>query len=322
MKISVRSALMAPVAIIVLLFSGLAAEAPASAAGSSVTIVATPKSETTGTATITNTSAGSINGVLFAIANNGSDVTQTPDPGATSFPLNAGESVTVDYSILPLPSGVTSYYLMMLPVLGDLELGRSSLVSYAATLLPQVVTAPKLVATSIRVGVPIKGTFAFTGATSYTCRWKRADAGIVGATKCTYTPTYLDYGKRLALIVTATNSAGSTTVISAPSAVVALGYAPKIVAPYYPKIVGTPTRGRYISINVGKWTPTPTSYRCTLYRYSGTKAIRIGTTFKCVTGTKLKVPTAYPRYTKFGLTVATVKAGYASGVRVIVFKSR
>lgn len=302
--------------------SAIVAVAPASAAGSAVTIVAKPTAETTGSATITNVSDTSINGVLFAFASNGSDVTQTPDPGATSFPLLPGESATFDYSILPLPSGVTEYYLVLLPVFGDLELGRSAMVSYAATLLPQVVTAPKLVATSFRVGVPVKGTFVFSGATSYTCAWLRNSVGIVGASKCTYVPTYLDYGKRLSLVVTASNSAGSTTSISAASAVVALGLAPKIVGTYYPKIVGTPVRGRYVSIYVGRWTPVPTGYTCTFYRYSGTKYVKIGVTFRCVTGTKLRVPTKYARGTKYAIVIRTVKAGYASGARSIVFRSR
>lgn len=59
------------------------------------------------------------------------------------------------------------------------------------------------------------GTWSEMGSGSYSFAWKRDAVDIVGATDAAYTLVTADVGTTITVAVTATNSAGSTTVTSA-----------------------------------------------------------------------------------------------------------
>jgi hypothetical protein len=106
----------------------------------------------------------------------------------------------------------------------------------------------------------------WTGSPTITFRyqWRRCDTGganckdIAGATASTYTPASIDIGSRLRVAVTATNSFGTTTAVSEPTAVLA-GTAP--VNTFRPSISGTETSGSVLFANNGTWTgSTPLTF--------------------------------------------------------------
>ncbi len=99
----------------------------------------------------------------------------------------------------------------------------------------------------------------WTGSTpiTYKYTWQRCDANGNNcsnvATGATYTVSSHDVGHRLRLVVTATNSSGSTTATSAATAVgLAAGTAPKNTKK--PTIAGTVQVGKILTASVGTWT--------------------------------------------------------------------
>ena len=109
-------------------------------------------------------------------------------------------------------------------------------------------------------------TGVWTGSQTITYRyqWRRCDSNgancsdIAGATSFTYTPSSLDIGSRLRVAVTATNSFGTATATSDPTAVLA-GTAP--VNTFRPSISGTTTSGSVLFATNGTWTgSTPLTF--------------------------------------------------------------
>lgn len=109
------------------------------------------------------------------------------------------------------------------------------------------------------------GSWTGTPPISFSYQWRACLASdpsncsdISGATAKTYTLTSAEVGKRMRVAVTASNSGGSATAESGPSATVAA------VAPgntSLPTISGTPTDGNRLSANDGSWTgSTPISF--------------------------------------------------------------
>ncbi len=101
------------------------------------------------------------------------------------------------------------------------------------------------------------GTWDGTAPITYAYQWQRCDAqgnncsDISGATSQDYTLTSADVGNTVRVVVTATNSAGSSTAASAPSSVVAGLAAPAASSP--PTITGTPQLGQTLTADPGKW---------------------------------------------------------------------
>jgi hypothetical protein len=102
-------------------------------------------------------------------------------------------------------------------------------------------------------------TGSWSGSTplTYAFQWRRCDSSGNNcsdlATGQAYRVTSKDVGTRLRVLVTATNSGGSATAISVPTAVVlAAGTGPKNSTA--PAISGTAQDGQTLTVNAGTWT--------------------------------------------------------------------
>jgi hypothetical protein len=101
------------------------------------------------------------------------------------------------------------------------------------------------------------GTWTGSATITYTREWRRCDSAgnncvaIAGENATTYTATSSDVGKRLRVAVTATNSVGTATAVSAATGTVAA------IAPFntsIPTISGTAGEGVRLFAGVGTWT--------------------------------------------------------------------
>jgi subtilisin family serine protease len=117
--------------------------------------------------------------------------------------------------------------------------------------------------------------------TSYAYQWQRCDTSgancvaIEGATKATYAIKLEDLGSTLGVVVTASNSAGSSSPASSEhTAVVQLGSVP--VNSAQPTISGTPKTGQTLTAGTGSWTESPTSYAYQWQRCDTTGTICVG----------------------------------------------
>ncbi|HEX3454930.1 MAG TPA: hypothetical protein VHS03_09900 [Gaiellaceae bacterium] len=109
------------------------------------------------------------------------------------------------------------------------------------------------------------GVWSGSSPISFAYRWQRCNAGggscgnIGGATHRDYTLVQADVGNTVRVVVTASNSAGSATAASSPSAMIAAAQAPANTAP--PTITGTPQLGATLTANTGSWTgPGPITF--------------------------------------------------------------
>jgi len=98
--------------------------------------------------------------------------------------------------------------------------------------------------------------------TSYSYQWQRCNEAATGCTNVksgkdakSYDVKSADVGKRLMVLVTASNADGSTTANSKPTVVVSSNDAPK--ATTRPSIAGKTEVGEELTANPGKWTGSP-----------------------------------------------------------------
>src|ERR1700757_3892501 len=128
----------------------------------------------------------------------------------------------------------TKYILLMLSMLA-IGLG-AAFPAAAATSSPRNTTAPSISGT-LRSGETLTadaGTWSGTQPIDFTYQWRRCDtngancANIIGATKKTYTLGSIDVNNTLRVRVKATNSAGSSAVVSAQTGVVTATPAPTL----------------------------------------------------------------------------------------------
>ncbi len=131
--------------------------------------------------------------------------------------------------------------------------------SRAAT--PPSNTSPPTVSGTVQKGQQLHaepGTWSGSTPIGFAYRWQRCNAGggscsnIGGATHRDYTLGSADVGHTVRVVVTASNSAGSATAASSPTAVVAAPQAPANTVP--PTISGTPQLGQTLTANPGSWT--------------------------------------------------------------------
>ncbi len=102
--------------------------------------------------------------------------------------------------------------------------------------------------------------------TSYAYQWQDCTTGslglmctnISGATDSSYTLTESDVGDTVRVLVTAGNSAGSTSAASAETAAVTLPPAPANTAA--PVVTGSPAQGQTLSTSNGTWSNSPENY--------------------------------------------------------------
>jgi hypothetical protein len=100
------------------------------------------------------------------------------------------------------------------------------------------------------------GSWSGTTPMSFTYRWQRCGRSggncsfIKGATAQTYKLVLQDVGRTIRVVITATNSAGSASATSAPTAVVS-GLPPTNTSP--PRIHGTFIEGSILTVDRGNW---------------------------------------------------------------------
>jgi hypothetical protein len=125
------------------------------------------------------------------------------------------------------------------------------------------------------------GTWTGAGTLTYRYQWQRCDSNgascrdIPGATSSVYTPATADLGGRLRVVVTATNTFGSTTATSEPSSLLA-GTAPTNTI--RPSISGNETTGSSLFASTGTWTgsvPITYTYQWQRCNASGTGCANI-----------------------------------------------
>lgn len=139
------------------------------------------------------------------------------------------------------------------------------------------------------------------GPTAFSYQWQGCDSSgnnctvIAGATASTYTLASTDAGKTIRVVVTATNSSGSTTVTSSATGLI-VDLPTNNAAP---TITGTTTVDSTLTANAGTWTYTPT------YTYQWQRCDSIGDNCVDISGEK-------------GSTYKLTGPDYKNTVKVIV----
>jgi hypothetical protein len=102
--------------------------------------------------------------------------------------------------------------------------------------------------------------------TFYAYQWEDCDSvgenctDISEATASSYTLVGSDVGHTLRVVVTATNTGGSTPAISVATAVIKAPVTPPPANTVLPMISGTTTQGQVLSSTTGEWSGNPTDY--------------------------------------------------------------
>jgi Glycosyl hydrolase family 99 len=116
----------------------------------------------------------------------------------------------------------------------------SSPASAVVTAAPPASTAPPGITGAAQQGQTLTagtGSWSGTPPITFAYQWRRCDTGgsncvdIVAGSSASYSPTVMDLGSTLRVAVTATNGGGSSTAVSAPTAVVT---GPTDVQPSFP----------------------------------------------------------------------------------------
>lgn len=125
-------------------------------------------------------------------------------------------------------------------------------------------TAPPTISGTTRHGYFLTGTTgSWSGTTpiNYTYQWRRCNSSgascsnIAGSTGSSYPLVSIDVNKTIRLVVTATNSAGSTAATSPQTAVISAAIIPSNTS--LPTVSGTPTIGQTLSASPGLWNGSP-----------------------------------------------------------------
>jgi fibronectin-binding autotransporter adhesin len=150
---------------------------------------------------------------------------------------------------------------------------------------PPTATAAPTVSGSPTVGQTLtagNGSWSGVPAPTLAVQWQRCDsvgnncADIAGAGGPSYALTAADVNHRLRIVVTASNSAGSTSASSSPTATVATAAAP--TNSVHPTISGTPVVGQTLTAAPGSWAgaaPISFAYQWQLCSAAGTQCANV-----------------------------------------------
>jgi phosphatidylinositol-3-phosphatase len=157
-------------------------------------------------------------------------------PSVDSGPFSAGSWVALDVTPLITSTGTVTFVLTSSSpppmALASREQGDSVAprLSIETAVTAPVNETPPAISGQVQEGQPLTaaaGVWSGTEPISYGYQWRRCDStgascvDIADATGTTYTPTSEDVDKTLVVEVTASNSAGSSTASSAPTALIA-----------------------------------------------------------------------------------------------------
>ncbi len=141
--------------------------------------------------------------------------------------------------------------------------GLTNTATYNWTVTAPANTAPPTISGTPAVGQVLSAsTGSWTGSPTFAYQWLSCDVNglsclpIAGATSSTYTPGVADVGLTLEAQVTATTSAGATSLASSPTA--AVSAPPANTSP--PAVSGSATQGQTLTASTGSWSgyPAPT----------------------------------------------------------------
>jgi sugar lactone lactonase YvrE len=149
--------------------------------------------------------------------------------------------------------------------------------------------------------------------TRFAYKWEDCEAGgancatIAGATAGTYALAYSDVGDTIRVAVSATNAGGSSTAISAPTAVIAAALVPWADTPVpsplaAPAVSGSTAVGATLTCATGRWSNGPTGYEYRWARGNAPILNASGATY---------IVTAADRGQQLSCTVTAVNAGGA-----------
>ncbi len=190
----------------------------------------------------------------------------------------------------------------------------------AAATGPPENTSPPTISGTVQIGQTLHadpGSWDGTQPITFAYQWQRCNqdgsgcANIGGATTANYTLGSADVGNTLRIVVTASNSAGTGTAASSPTAVVAAPAAPINTSP--PFITGAPQLGQTLTVNRGAWTGSGTI----TFTYQWRRCDQYGS--NCVDITGATGPTYALVSGDLGHTLrAQVRATNASGTTLAV----
>jgi glycosyl hydrolase family 26 len=185
----------------------------------------------------------------------------------TSTPAGSTQASRLARWLRPERGGLILFALLLVSVLP------------AAAKTPPGQSAPTSTAPPTISGTPVVGstlsasTGSWAAAKSYSYRWLRCDTSgngcvaIGGAASSSYGVASGDVGYTLRVAVTASNRNGSSVATSAATAVVtapaAPAPAPVVSAPVnsaLPVVSGSAVAGQTLTVSVGSWSGSPTSY--------------------------------------------------------------
>ncbi len=262
---------------------------------------------------------------------NGQNLSASPGawtPASPPVTYQWQEAASASGTFTSIPGETTSTYTPIATDLGKyLQVVVSATDSYGTTsatsaavgpvtggLAPVNSTLPAI------AGTPAKGQQLSATAGTWTpasppvtYQWQEAASAsgtftsLASETTSTYTPIATDLGKYLQVVVSATDSYGTTSATSAAVGPVAGGIAP--VNSIAPIITGTVQQGDTLSASTGTWAPAPSSYR-----YQWQRSPQAGGTYTAIAGASAKTyKPAAGDVSYFLEVIVTAKDQYGTG---------
>jgi hypothetical protein len=248
------------------------------ASSSATAIVAAPQAPTAG---FTYSPGAPVTGQSVSFDGSASSCSYAPctyswaddPPSGGSWALGSGQRISFTFSVV----GTKYVTLTMTDAAGRTATVEHDVVVTAASSgsAPTASSAPQITGTAQQGQTLSVSNGSWTGSpTSYAYQWQDCDssgascANISGATGSSYSLGAGDVGHTMRAMVTASNSSGSATAGSAPTAMVASssggaasgagGAAPSNSA--LPVVSGSASQGSTLSTSNGSWNGSPTSF--------------------------------------------------------------